>query len=158
VIAGIPDFRQPAPASSVVEAEYDRAARLYEDTRDRDIRDVVSRAFSTRLGWSERIAELRTEQPLAQPGRLRREIYGWLEVAVPKAEGQFLDLGCGMGGLLSGSALEGRPSIGIDNRIEILVVAKRTIEAHGGTATLAPRTVRHCRLATTPTMAWSCTR
>ena len=49
----------------------------------------------------------------------------------------FLDLGCGLGGLLSAASAAGKSGIGIDNRMSVLVVAKRLLEQHGARPTLA---------------------
>jgi ubiquinone/menaquinone biosynthesis C-methylase UbiE len=69
------------------------------------------------------------------PGRLRDEFDRWLK---PVAQsGFFLDIGCGLGGLLCAAAMRGIPAAGIDNRLSILVIAKKLIEREGGTAILA---------------------
>jgi len=138
VIDGIPDLRDPRLASE--ETERDRiSARILAGRRSSHTPEqLVAGLFAAREGhngWSARDTALRTRQSATAVDRLRHETHGWLAPALD--HGSFLDLGCGLGGLLTAAAGEGRQGIGIDNRMEVLVIAKRMIEQFGGRPILA---------------------
>jgi SAM-dependent methyltransferase len=64
------------------------------------------------------------------------DVTGWL--AEPLGDGSlFLDLGCGPGALLAAASYHHRTGVGVDASMTWLLVAKRRIEAWGGTPVLA---------------------
>ncbi len=134
-VAGIPDLR--IDASSWIDCDEDReqARHIAEELADLDLTEVVRHVFRAVRNLKGEKAEYRTRRVLEEPHRLRREITGWLDAAT--CEGPFLDLGCGPGTLLAAAAADGRVGIGLDVSMVWLVVAKRLIEAFGGTPILA---------------------
>lgn len=140
LIAGIPDLRD----ASLVRPEHledrKRARQFAQNSAGWSLEEIIASYFTTRDYWTPAMAEQRVRRTLAAPEAMRGEIRGWLAPAIaeiPDAPVPFLDLGCGLGGLLSAAALEGRHGIGIDQSLHLLVGAKRMIEAHGGQAVLA---------------------
>jgi 2-polyprenyl-3-methyl-5-hydroxy-6-metoxy-1,4-benzoquinol methylase/uncharacterized protein YbaR (Trm112 family) len=134
VFAGIPDLRVSRPSWVDTDADRDAALRLDRDTRGLSLDAVVRRVFAHQPHRSEAEVDYRVRQVLASPGRLRKQVSGWLrDVALTPG---FVDVGCGPGLLLAAAADEGVSGAGIDASLEWLVVARRMIEAHGGRATL----------------------
>ncbi|HVF40923.1 MAG TPA: methyltransferase domain-containing protein [Gemmatimonadaceae bacterium] len=136
VVDGIPDLRHP-PGSPDYTADRDEARRMV-DSGDRSPEKLVRAFFAAREGgdgWTATDTETRTRQTLISPARLQTELDGWLQPLLE--QGAFLDLGCGLGGLLTAAARKKARGIGIDNRMTVLVVAKRLIESNGGEAVLA---------------------
>ena len=134
VYAGIPDLRVSRPSWVDAEADRDAALRLDRDTRALSLDAVVRRVFAHQPHRSAAEVDYRVRQVLASPGRLRKQVNGWLrDVALTPG---FVDVGCGPGVLLAASADEGVSGLGIDASLEWLVVARRMIEAHGGRADL----------------------
>ena len=134
VYAGIPDLRVSRPSWVDAEADRDAALRLDRDTRTLSLDAVVRRVFAHQPHRSAAEVDYRVRQVLASPGRLRKQVNGWLrDVALTPG---FVDVGCGPGVLLAASADEGVSGLGIDASLEWLVVARRMIEAHGGRADL----------------------
>jgi len=134
VYAGIPDLRVSRPSWVDADADRDAALRLDRDTRALSLDAVVRRVFAHQPHRSAAEIDYRVRQVLASPGRLRKQVNGWLrDVALTP---RFVDVGCGPGVLLAASADEGVSGLGIDASLEWLVVARRMIEAHGGHADL----------------------
>jgi SAM-dependent methyltransferase/uncharacterized protein YbaR (Trm112 family) len=134
VYAGIPDLRVSRPSWVDAEADRDAALRLDRDTRALSLDAVVRRVFAHQPHRSAAEVDYRVRQVLASPGRLRKQVNGWLrDVALTPG---FVDVGCGPGVLLAASSDEGVSGLGIDASLEWLVVARRMIEAHGGRADL----------------------
>jgi SAM-dependent methyltransferase/uncharacterized protein YbaR (Trm112 family) len=134
VIAGIPDLRVSRPSWVDAEADRDAALKLERDTRGLSLEAVVHRVFINQPHRTAAEVEYRVRQVLASPGRLRKQVKGWLsDVALTPG---YVDVGCGPGLLLAASASEGVGGAGIDVSLEWLVVARRMIEAHGGQANL----------------------
>jgi SAM-dependent methyltransferase len=134
VIAGIPDLRVARPSWVNVDADRDAALQLERDTRGLTLEALLRRVFSRQPHRTDAEVDYRVRQVLASPGRLRRQVHGWLR-SVALTPG-FVDVGCGPGTLLAASANEGVSGMGIDASLEWLVVAQRMIEAHGGRAML----------------------
>jgi SAM-dependent methyltransferase/uncharacterized protein YbaR (Trm112 family) len=134
VFAGIPDLRVSRPSWVNVDADREAALQLERDTRGMTLESVVRRVFARQEHRTDAEADYRTRQVLASPGRLRRQVQGWLRT-VALTPG-YVDVGCGPGLLLAASADEGVSGLGIDASLEWLIIARRMIEAHGGRATL----------------------
>jgi SAM-dependent methyltransferase len=96
---------------------------------------MITGIFARRR-WNAETKALRVRQTLASPNKLRPELEGWLRRCLA-SDGILLDIGCGAGGLLTAAASMGYAGAGIDASMPLLIAAKRMIEAHGGTATLA---------------------
>jgi len=134
VFAGIPDLRVARPSWVNVEADRQAALQLDRDTRAMSLEAVVRRVFARQAQRTDAEVDDRVRQVLASPGRLRRQLQGWLRhVALTPG---YVDVGCGPGLLLAASADHGVMGLGIDASLEWLVIARRMIEAHGGRATL----------------------
>jgi SAM-dependent methyltransferase/uncharacterized protein YbaR (Trm112 family) len=140
IIGGIPDLRDPSLLQPRHLADRDRARSLADGSRGQDLTALIAGYFMTRKYWTPAMAEKRVRRTLEAPQQMRSEVRGWLGPATQTAaqsERPFLDLGCGLGGLLSAAALEGRHGIGIDQSLHLLVGARRVIEANGGCPVLA---------------------
>lgn len=136
VVDGIPDLRVPGAVWIDMEQDLATARQLVSETEGLPLEDVVRWVYARRPGWDTARIELRTRQVLDAPGRLRGELDDWLQPCT--VSGQiFLDLGCGPGMLLAAAAGRDGVGIGVDVSLVWLVVAKRLIEAHGGTPVLA---------------------
>jgi SAM-dependent methyltransferase/uncharacterized protein YbaR (Trm112 family) len=133
---GIPDLRLPGASWIDHEADRAEARRLIETTAGLAPEQVARYVYGLHTECSAEWADLRTRQLVDGRPRLAREIRGWLNQCVPP-DGIFLDLGCGTGQLLATAAVEKRQGVGIDVRLVWLLVAKRLIEAAGGTPHLA---------------------
>lgn len=134
VFAGIPDLRVARPSWVNVDADREAAVRLERDSRGMALESVVRSVFARQEHRTDAEVDHRVRQVLASPGRLRRQVQGWLR-SVALTPG-YVDVGCGPGLLLAASADDGVSGMGIDASLEWLVVARRMIEAHGGRATL----------------------
>jgi 2-polyprenyl-3-methyl-5-hydroxy-6-metoxy-1,4-benzoquinol methylase/uncharacterized protein YbaR (Trm112 family) len=134
IFGGIPDMRLDRPAWIDVDEDREAAVRLDRDFRARSLEAMVRAVFAAQPGRSQQQIEMRTRQVLVSPSRLRTQLDGWLHAAASRPG--FLDLGCGPGMLLAAAAERGVPGLGIDVSLVWLVVARRMIEEHGGTATL----------------------
>ena len=134
IFGGIPDMRVARPAWIDVDEDREAAGRLDRDFRARSLEAMVRAVFAAQPGRSQQQIDIRTRQVLVSPSRLRSQIDGWLHVAASRPG--FLDLGCGPGMLLAAAASRGVSGLGIDVSLVWLVVARRMIEQHGGTATL----------------------
>lgn len=133
---GIPDLRLPGPSWVDHEKDRDAARRMIAETAGFTPTATVRYVFEGRQEMAPAWREKRTKQVMQAGERLVPEIDGWLRDCVP-AGGTFLDLGCGPGQLLAAAGAIGRRGIGIDVRLEWLLVAKRLITAAGGTPMLA---------------------
>ncbi|HEX2723827.1 MAG TPA: methyltransferase domain-containing protein [Gemmatimonadaceae bacterium] len=134
----IPDLRFPRHRSGDRDSDFEEARQIAAGADGKTMEQLVRSFFSVREGmegWTRSDTDLRARQSIAAPDRLQREVAGWLQPVTQ--HGRFLDLGCGLGGLLLAASREGKEGIGIDNRMSVLVVAKRLIEMEGHTATLA---------------------
>ncbi len=137
-VSGIPDLRDPASTDPVTAADRADARKLAFAGQTLTPEEMVREFFGVREGidgWSEADTHLRVRQTLAAPARLRADFDEWLKPVT--AADIILDVGCGLGGLLTAAAMRGQRGAGIDNRLSALVVAKAIIEQHGGTAMLA---------------------
>jgi SAM-dependent methyltransferase len=134
-VSGIPDLRVNAPAWIDCDEDREQARHIAEEMADRDLEEVVRHVFRVVRKRETENVEYRTRRVIEEPHRLRREIVGWLDGATRARP--FLDLGCGPGMLLAAASAEGRVGIGVDVSMVWLVVAKRMVEAFGGTAVLA---------------------
>ena len=134
IFGGIPDMRVDRPAWIDVDEDRETADRLERDFRARSLEAMVRAVFAAQPGRTEQQIDTRTRQVLVSPSRLTTQIDGWLRVAASRPG--FLDLGCGPGMLLAAAASRGVSGLGIDVSLVWLVVARRMIEQHGGTATL----------------------
>jgi SAM-dependent methyltransferase len=135
-VGDIPDLR--VPGASWIDQAQDRsqAGQLIAETRGLVYRDMIAWIFAKRSDWDKERIDLRTEQIIAAPERLRLELEGWLEPLM-KCEGYFLDVGCGNGTLLAAAASLGRQGIGMDVSMVWLQIAARMIKAYGGQPILA---------------------
>ena len=136
VLDGIPDLRIPGLSWIDVEADRAYAKRLLYEIKDAPPETWVRRVFTDQRPQDSARIELRTQQVMLGPGRLRNELAGWLEPST-SGTGLFLEIGCGPGALLAGAAAEGRQGIGIDVSIVWLLVAARLVRAFGGEPILA---------------------
>ncbi|HEX7977169.1 MAG TPA: class I SAM-dependent methyltransferase [Gemmatimonadaceae bacterium] len=134
VIAGIPDLRVARPSWVDVDADREGALQLDRDTRGETLEAVIRRVFARQPHRTAAEVDYRVRQVLASPGRLHRQVHGWLR-SVALTPG-YVDVGCGPGLLLAASAQDGVSGLGIDASLEWLVIARRMIQAHGGRATL----------------------
>jgi SAM-dependent methyltransferase len=137
-IAGIPDLRYPARRDETTLNDIAQARELASTAQARSADEMVREFFAVREGvdgWTERETAQRTRETLAMPQRLQRDFDEWLQPLTHQKV--FLDVGCGLGGLLAAAGVRGIAAIGFDNRLAVLVIAKRLIESQGGTATLA---------------------
>jgi 2-polyprenyl-3-methyl-5-hydroxy-6-metoxy-1,4-benzoquinol methylase/uncharacterized protein YbaR (Trm112 family) len=148
VISGIPDLRYPPAIGEEMQRDLTQARRVAATAGQKSAAELVREFFSSRegtKGWTSHDTEARVAQSLGMPARLRWEVQGWLR---PVSDNNaFLDLGCGLGGLLSAAASLGKSGIGIDNGMLVLVVARRLIEINGGHAELACATAEALPLA-----------
>lgn len=133
---GIPDFRLAGASWIDHDADRAEARRLIATTAGLTPDQFARLVFGLRTDRSSQWADMRTRQLVDAPKRLVREIRGWMRDCVT-ADGLVVDLGCGAGMFLVAAALEKRDAIGIDVRLVWLLVAKRFIEAAGGTPRLA---------------------
>ena len=136
VIGGVPDLRSPERMRPSHYEDRIRAEQLAAEANDLTVEDLVARVFHRPDQWTPEMGATRVRRTLAQPQELRRDIRGWMAVAVPE-RGVFLDVGCGLGGLLSAAALEGRRGIGIDQSLHLAVIARRIIATYGRTPVVA---------------------
>jgi SAM-dependent methyltransferase len=134
VIAGIPDLRVARPSWVDVDADREGALQLDRDTRGQTLEAVIRSVFARQQHRTDAEVDYRVRQVLASPGRLYRQVHGWLR-SVALTSG-YVDVGCGPGLLLAASAQDGVSGLGIDASLEWLVIARRMIQAHGGRATL----------------------
>jgi SAM-dependent methyltransferase len=134
IFGGIPDMRVDRPAWIDIDEDREAAARLDRDYRSQSLEAMVRAVFAAQPGRSQQQIDTRTRQVLVAPVRLTSQLEGWLDVATGRPG--FLDLGCGPGMLLAAAASRGVSGLGIDVSLVWLVVARRMIEEHGGTATL----------------------
>jgi SAM-dependent methyltransferase len=134
IFGGIPDMRVDRPAWIDIDDDREAAARLAHDFRAQSLEAMVRAVFAAQPGRSRQQIDMRTRQVLVAPDRLRSQLDGWLRIATDRPG--FLDLGCGPGMLLAAAAGRGVWGLGIDVSLLWLVVARRMIEEHGGTATL----------------------
>ena len=134
-IDGIPDLR--VPGASWIDIEEDLRTAREIAALDLCAPDLVRAVYARRSAWDEDLVRLRTQQVLAAPQRLQKEVSGWLAEAA--SQDVWLDLGCGPGMLLAAAAGLKTPGrgVGVDVSMTWLVVARRLIQAHGGTPVLA---------------------
>jgi SAM-dependent methyltransferase len=143
VVSGLPDFR--LQVGSGHDLEDDRAkAHALATSGATSPADLVERVFAGR-GWSRADVERRTHGIVIGPDRLDRELRAWLAPATSR--GPFLDVGCGAGPLLAAAARLGRHGLGVDVRLEWLVVARALIASLGGRPVLAAATAEALPLA-----------
>ena len=136
LVGEIPDFRISGRSRIDADRERSEARQLLAETAGLNYHEMVRWVFARRPGWDKWRIDLRTQQVMAAPERLRNELHGWLQ-PILKSEGTFLDVGCGNGTLLAAAASLGRQGIGVDVSMVWLQVAARMIEAHGGRPVLA---------------------
>ena len=136
VVGGVPDLRPTKRMRPSHHADRIRAEQLAAEMEHLTVEDLVVRVFHRPDHWTPAMGAARVRRTLAQPQELRSDIRGWMAEAVP-ARGLFLDVGCGLGGLLSAAAIEGRPGIGIDQSLHLAVIARRMIASYGGTPVVA---------------------
>lgn len=136
LVGDIPDLRIDAPSWVEPDADLTRARELMALAASSDAATLAHHVFARRPGWTPSLVSRRSEQTRALPGRMARELEGWLKSATT-AEPVFLDLGCGSGAVLAAAARKGRHGIGIDVSLEWLVVARQIILEHGGIPILA---------------------
>jgi len=136
VFGGIPDFRIDLPGWIDVNEDGAKALRLLGRIGTCSIADLIADVFRQRSGWSESDVAYRVRSILEGPGRLIRDLEGWLRPATIGAL-PFVDIGCGAGPLLVAAARLGRPAIGLDVSLEWLVIAREMIREAGGTPHLA---------------------
>lgn len=140
IVGGVPDLRESSLLEPRHLADRDRAQQFAEDSSELDVDALIAGFFVHREYWTPAMAEKRVRRTLAAPQEMRSEVRGWLQGAIRPAidsEPPFLDLGCGLGGLLSAAVLEGQNGIGIDQSLHLLVAARKVIESHGGRPVLA---------------------
>lgn len=138
VIFGIPDLRHPGGENEERRIDLKRARERAAASAGLSPAESITALFAEREGldgWTPADTRDRARRTLAGPDRFRREVKGWLLPAV--SNGIFLDVGCGLGGLLTGAAAEAKSGVGIDNKMELLVLAKQMIESAGGRPVLA---------------------
>lgn len=144
---GIPDLRVSGELWFDVEADLATARSLAKAAKaGAGFEELVGRLFAGRQGF-ERYAALRTRQLLDARDRLRNDLHGWLRPWVGPDGVSVLDLGCGAGTLCAAAALDGREVLGLDASMAWLVVARKAIEASGGTPVLAAGLVEALPLA-----------
>ena len=132
-VDGIPDLRvSPQEAEA---ADLTQARVLAAEFGSSGPEGLIASIFERRA-WDASTKALRVRQTLASPNKLRPELEGWLQRCLV-SDGVLLDVGCGAGGLLAAAATMRFATAGIDASMTLLVAAKRMIESHGGTATLA---------------------
>lgn len=134
----IPDLRHPKSRDSSVVSDLAFAGELSRRAQDTSDEDLVRAFFAVRDGsdgWTASDTDLRSRHSLAAPGSLMPEVVGWLTPVTDQTV--FLDLGCGLGGLLSSARSAGKNGIGIDNRMSVLVIARRLLCRQGATPSLA---------------------
>lgn len=136
VVGGIPDLRAPDLLRPEHLEDRARAERLACDVDRYSVEELIGRIFDRPEYWTPDMAAARVRRTLGQPSNMREDVRGWLSAAVP-ASGTFLDIGCGLGGLLSAAALEGRHGAGVDQSLHMLVVARRVIATYAGNPVLA---------------------
>ena len=137
-VDGIPDLRYPRPQDEVTANDLTQAREISSSANDRSDDELVRAFFSVREGadgWTRADTELRARHSVAAAAALRTEIEGWMSPVTSQTT--FLDLGCGLGGLLSSAHDARRNGIGIDNRMSVLVIAKRILERRGSRPVLA---------------------
>lgn len=143
MLLGIPDLRDPRLESSETLRDRAAARKRSAELAGLSAEEAIRSFFAEREGkdgWTARDTAYRTCASLTAAEALRRDLRGWL--GSPARGGMFLDLGCGFGGLLAAAHAEGVTGIGIDNRMDVLVIARKLIESAGGTAILAAGAMR----------------
>ena len=135
-IGNILDLRLPGVSWIDVEQDTRTARHLSETMVGCSAEELIRFIYESRRDWDEAWVAMRTQQVLAAPGRLRREIRGWLRGCV-NSSGLFLDIGCGPGALLAAATVEGARGVGIDASLTWLVVADRLITELGSQPVLA---------------------
>lgn len=147
-VDGIPDLRFPIVRDAETLTDIADAREIVRKSSTATGEELVRAFFAVREGrdgWTARDTEQRTRQTLVMPDRIAGELGGWLQGVISRPN--FLDIGCGLGGFLTAGAQTGRNGIGIDNRMTVLVIAKKLIESAGGTARLACASVEALPLA-----------
>ena len=134
-VDGIPDLRSTSSRPADASKDLASARALSSEFAATGLEGMVRRFFD-RPGWSDATKAMRARQTLESPDKLRPELEGWLRPCLD-GDRPFLDVGCGIGGLLAGAARLGHAGIGVDSSMSVLVTAKRMIERYGGKATLA---------------------
>lgn len=137
-VDGIPDLRYPQTRDAATLDDLALARRTSAEADKKSNEELIHAFFAMREGadgWTPRDTEMRTRHSLAAPLGLQGEITGWLRPVTDHS--LFVDLGCGLGGFLTAAGAAGRKGIGIDNRMSVLVIAKRIMESDGTTAVLA---------------------
>ena len=137
-VDGIPDLRYPQPNDQSTANDLTQAHEISRSAEHQSDDELVRAFFAVREGtdgWTAADTELRARHSLDAGAALRTEIDGWM--APVTSQSTFLDLGCGLGGLLSSAHAAKKNGIGIDNRMSVLVIAKRLLERRGSTPVLA---------------------
>ena len=135
VVDGIPDLRWPRDSTRSIDRDLGDARNLVDASKGREL-DAMVRRFFDRPEWSEATRAMRTRQTLESPRKLRPELEGWLRPCLSR-DRPFVDVGCGIGGLLSAAAQLGYSGSGVDSCMTVLVIAKRMIASAGGRPVLA---------------------
>lgn len=134
---GIPDLRLPGASWIDHKKDREEARRLLAETIGFNAEKMARHVFGWNKEMGDAWAEMRTRQLVEGRARMAREIKGWLKDCLPSDGRVFLDVGCGNGLFLASAASLNCNGIGIDVRLVWLLVAKRLIEAAGGTPRLA---------------------
>lgn len=135
-IGKVLDLRLPGASWIDYTADSATARHLAEEMSDCRAEELIRFIYRSRREWDDVWIAMRTQQVLAAPNRLKREVRGWLYPCV-SGPGVFLDIGCGPGTLLAAAASEGWRGIGIDVSMVWLIVAERLITEQGGQPILA---------------------
>ncbi|MFZ5610034.1 MAG: class I SAM-dependent methyltransferase [Pseudomonadota bacterium] len=139
ILFGIADFRQRGDRYLSLEAERDKARKLYEYGRGATFADLVTYYYAITDDVSPALARRYQAYIHAAPERGRRilDALGVGDEIEDKARPRVLvDVGCGSGGLLLAAASRFEAVVGIDVALRWLVICAKRFEEAGLGATL----------------------
>jgi SAM-dependent methyltransferase len=129
VIGGVPDFRSPDATGEY--NEVDLALSIVHGPAAGDADALVHAFFvsreSARTGGKKYTAR-RIAGTIASFSRLDREVDQWL-TPLAGSGGPLLDVGCGLGAAIAAFGTRSVPCIGIDNRLDLLIVTRAILQA-----------------------------
>lgn len=147
VVHGVPDLRLQALCAFDLQADRDRVQAQFADIEQQDIATLVERMFESReQDWGRALVAKRVANVLGAADRFAAQLDAWLGDVVQGPE-PFLDIGCGPAALPAAAVRRGLVGIGIDIKLDRLVVGRRIVIADGGTPMLAAATAEALPLA-----------
>jgi SAM-dependent methyltransferase len=131
VVGGVPDFRSSEQRSADDERQVETAMSIVEGPAAGDRVALIHAYFGAResqfTGGPSYTAK-RIAGTLDGFEKLSREANGWLR-PLAKTDGVILDVGCGLGATIAAFTELGLECIGIDNRLDLLIVTRAILQA-----------------------------